>query len=44
MAAEFESMRLMAETQAPWQAEDQEWLTTALRSPLGQQYLWGDAA
>jgi len=44
MAAEFESMWLLAETHARWDAEDQERLAAALRSPLGQRYLWGDAA
>jgi hypothetical protein len=44
MAEEFEAMRLLAETHARWDAEDQERLAAALRSPLGQRYLWGDAA
>ena len=44
MAEEFDSMRLLAETHARWDARDQERLAAALHSPLGQQYLWGDAA
>ncbi len=44
MAEEFESMRLLAETHARWDAQEQERLAAALESPLGQQYLWGDAA
>ncbi len=44
MAEEFEAMRLLAETHARWDAEEQERLTAALSSPLGQRYLWGDAA
>jgi hypothetical protein len=44
MAEEFDSMRLLAETHARWDARDQERLAAALQSPLGQRYLWGDAA
>ncbi len=44
MAEEFESMRLLAQTHARWDAHEQERLAVALQSPLGQRYLWGDAA
>jgi len=44
MAEEFESMRLLAQTHARWDAQEQERLAAALQSPLGQRYLWGDAA
>jgi len=44
MAEEFESMRVLAETHARWDAQEQERLAAALQSPLGQRYLWGDAA
>ncbi len=44
MAEEFESVRLLAQTHARWDAQEQERLVAALQSPLGQQYLWGDAA
>ncbi len=44
MAEEFESMRLLAETHARWDAQEQERLAAALQSPFGQRYLWGDAA
>ena len=44
MAEEFDAMRLLAETHARWDAREQERLATALKSPLGQRYLWGDAA
>ncbi len=44
MAEEFESMGLLAQTRARWDAQEQERLAAALQSPLGQRYLWGDAA
>ncbi len=44
MAEEFDSMRLLAETHARWDAQEQERLAATLQSPLGQRYLWGDAA
>ena len=44
MAEEFEAVRLLAETHARWDAREQERLAAALQSPLGQRYLWGDAA
>jgi L-alanine-DL-glutamate epimerase-like enolase superfamily enzyme len=44
MAEEFDSMRLLAEAHARWDAQEQERLAAALQSPLGQRYLWGDAA
>ena len=44
MAEEFDSMRLLAETHARWDAREQERLAAALQSPFGQRYLWGDAA
>jgi hypothetical protein len=44
MAEELESLRLLAEAHARWDAREQERLATALKSPLGQRYLWGDAA
>ncbi len=44
MAEEFDAMRLLAETHARWDAQEQERLAAALQLPLGQRYLWGDAA
>jgi hypothetical protein len=44
MAEEFEAVRLLAQAHRRWDAEEQERLAAALESPLGQRYLWGDAA
>ena len=44
MAEEFDSLRLLAEAHARWDAREQERLAVALQSPIGQRYLWGDAA
>ena len=44
MAEEFDSLRLLAETHTRWDAREQERLAAALQSPIGQRYLWGDAA
>ena len=44
MAEEFEALRLLAETHGRWDAQEQERLAAVLQSPLGQRYLWGDAA
>ena len=44
MTEEFESIRLLAETHARWDAQEQDRLAAALQSPLGQRYLWGNAA
>ena len=44
MAEEFESLRLLVETHTRWDAREQERLAAALQTPLGQRYLWGDAA